>query len=267
MPSEMNSNEPDRSEEYLSKQTEDVYKEIDFKKESLNLISCTRCNHIISANDINIENTKAKCSNCGHEFGFTFNSADAAVVPELLIPEGIEELKLRSELDLRMRWKETTSKGGRWFVMLFASIWNLVMLPFVIGLIVSGQWGILFFLSLHLLIGMGLLWHLATIYFNSTSISVTRERIRIKTLPLKHPLWRNKEIDAKTIEQLYVSKYTQSSTNGVPNYAYALYAILKTGEKISLIRGMSFEAQAYVEKAIEDYLGIRNMTVPEEAQI
>ncbi|MFZ1676323.1 MAG: IBR domain-containing protein [Saprospiraceae bacterium] len=261
----MNSIDSGQEERNQSGQTKEVYQEIDFKKEALNLLTCPRCNHIVSGSDIDIEHTKAKCSNCGYDFGFAYDSTNSALVPELLIPEGIEELKLRSELDLRLRWKETTTKGGRWFMVLFASIWNLVLLPFVVGVIVSGQWGIFLFLALHLLIGLGLLWNLATIYLNSTSISVTRERIKIRTIPFRHPIWRGRDIDAKAIEQLYVSKYVQSSTNGVPNYAYALYAILKRGEKISLIRGMSLEAQTYVEKAIEDYLGIKNERVPEEA--
>ncbi|HZV71533.1 MAG TPA: hypothetical protein VFG10_18400 [Saprospiraceae bacterium] len=258
--------DPVNEEKNQSRQTQEVYKEIDFKKESLNLLTCPRCNHILSGSDIDVEKTKAKCSHCGYTFGFAFDSSNASIIPELLIPEGIEELKLRSELDLRLRWKETTSKGGRWFMLLFASVWNLILLPVVIGVIVSGQWGIMLFLSMHLLIGMGLLWHLATIYMNSTSISVTRERIRIRTMPLMHPLWKNKDIAVRTIDQLYVSKYVQSTSNGVPNYAFALYTILKSGEKVSLIRGMNLETQVYIEKAIEDYLEIKNLKVQDEAE-
>ncbi len=262
----MNTNDSNPDEINQSKQPETVYREIDFKKEGLSLLTCPRCNHIVSENDVDEEHTKAKCSSCGYEFEFAFDSEGSALIPELRIPEGIEELKLRSELDLRLRWKETTSKGGRWFMILFTSMWNLILLPFVVGAIVSGQWGILLFMGLHLLIGLGLLWNLATIYLNSTSISVTRERIRIRTVPFRHPVWRGRDIDARTIDQLYVSRYVQSTTNGSPNYAFALYAILKTGEKVSLIRGMSLETQTYIEKAIEDYLGIRDLAVPEEAQ-
>ncbi|MEO6130308.1 MAG: hypothetical protein ABIQ02_00565 [Saprospiraceae bacterium] len=247
-------------------QTEETYKELDFKKEGFNLLTCPRCHHLISGGNIKVEKTRARCSHCQYEFGFTFDRTNSFLIPELLIPKGIEELKLRTELDLRLRWKETTSKEGRWIILLFASFWNLILLPFVIGLIVMGLWGILFFLSIHLLIGLGMMWHLATIYFNSTSISVTKDRIRITTLPLKHPLWRRKDIDTGTIDQLYVSKYEQSTTNGEPNYAYALYALLKTGEKISLIRGMNFETQAYIEKAIEDYLEIKNVKVSDESK-
>ncbi len=246
-------------------QPETRYEEIDFKKENLNLLTCPECNHMLSGSEIDGDKLHAKCNNCNHEFRIAFDSSEHAMVPELLIPEGIEELKLRSELDLRLNWKQTTSKGGRWFIMLFAGLWNLILLPFVIGVILSAEWGILLFMSLHLLVGLGLLWHLSTIYMNRTSISVTRERIRITTIPLKHPVWRDKEIPTKDIEQLYVSRYIQSTNNGVPNYAFALYAILKSGEKKSLIRGMNQETQAYVEKAIEKYLGIKNSKVTGEA--
>ncbi|MEP6647347.1 MAG: hypothetical protein ABJC12_09655 [Saprospiraceae bacterium] len=253
-------------EKNISLPTKEEYKELDFKKENLDLLTCPRCNHLLSASELDPKKSRAKCGNCGYEFAYSLDSSGSSFIPELFIPQGIEELKLRAELDFRLRWKETTSKGGRWFMLLFASIWNLILLPFVIGIIVSGQWSIMLFLSFHLLIGLGLMWHLATVYFNSTSISVTRERIKITTLPLSHPLWRNKNIYARTISQLYVSKYVQSTTNGVQNYAYALYAILNSGEKVSLIRGMNFETQAYIEKAIEDYLEIENVKVPDEAK-
>ena len=238
--------------------------EIDFNKEGHGLLTCPKCKHFISGEDINIEKTVAKCSHCHHVFGFAYDSTTASLVPEVIVPQGVEELKLKSELDIRLKWLQTTSKGGRWFLILFTTMWNLILLPFVVGVIISGLWGILLFLSAHLLIGLGLLWHLATVYFNQTSISVSEHGIKIRTMPLLHPLWKNKDIDTNSLKQLYVSRYVASTSNGVPNYAYALYAILNTGEKISLIRGMNRETQVYIERAIEDYLGIRNTKVSEE---
>jgi hypothetical protein len=143
-------------------------------------------------------------------------------------------------------------------------MWNLILLPFVIMMVVSGSWGLLLFLSAHLAVGMGLLWHLATIFMNRTSISINRERIRIRTYPLKQFLWKDKDIDTRELKQLYVTQYVQSTTNGQPNHAYALYAILKDGEKISLLRGMNKETQMYLEREVEGYLGIKNHRVEEE---
>ncbi len=252
------------AEKNQSQETEESYQEIDFKKEELNLLTCPRCNHIIDSKDINMEKLMAKCSNCQNVFSFSYDSATSSLVTENVIPKGIEELKLRSELELRLNWAETISEGGRWFMILFTGLWNLILLPFVVGVILSGQWGILIFLAAHLFIGLGLLWNLATIYFNQTYISVTKEEIKVTTKPLWHPFWRDKHIDTNTVTQLYVSQYVQSSKNGIPNYAYALYAILDSGEKVSLVRGMNRETQSYLERSMEEYLGIKNIKVPDE---
>ncbi len=262
----MDSSDDLSREPTLPVEAEEAYKELDFKEFGHNLLSCPKCRHFISGQDINIEKTIAKCSNCNHVFAFEHDHSSKQIKPSKILPKGVETLKLGSELDIRLKWTETTSNGGRWFLMLFTAMWNLILLPFVIGVIVSGAWGILLFLSAHLAVGMGLLWHLATIYMNQTSISVTKRRIQIRTTPLRSFLWKRKDVDVDTIRQLYVTKYVQSTSNGVPNYAYALYAVLDSGEKVSLIRGMNFETQSFVEQEIEGYLGIQNRKVPEESR-
>jgi len=261
----MDSLEPTKEKVSLLKETKGSLKEIDFEKEGQELLTCPKCHHFISGKDINVEKTTAECSNCHHVFGFAYDSATSSLVPELIIPNGIEELKLRSELEFRLKWLSTTSTGGRWFMIMFASFWNIILLPFVIMTVITGNWGILLFLSLHLAVGIGLMWHLASIYFNRTVISVTKHQIKIKTAPIPHPLWKSKTIDTNSISQLYVSRYVQSTSNGVPNYAYALYAILHSGEKVSLVRGMTRETQAFLEQEVETYLGIKNSRVPDEA--
>ena len=248
----------------LDQKTEEKYKEIDFTDEKHRLLSCPKCNHLISGSDINIEKTIAKCSNCNHVFGFSHDSKIGGLVPELIPPEGVEVLKLRSELDLQLDWKKTTSKGGKTFLLAFTFLWNLILLPFVLVILLSGQWGILLFMSLHLLVGIGLLWYMAGVFLNKTSISLSRKKMKIRTVPLKLPLFKSKEIDVDRIEQFYVTQYTASTTNGVPNYAYALYAIMDDGERVSIVRGMNRETQHYIEQQLEAYLGIKNVKVAEE---
>ena len=243
----------------------EAYEEIDFSKTDNSLLACPKCEHWISGADLNVEETIATCGHCKHVFGFEHDHHTASLRPVRLMPEGVEVLKLRSELDIRLKWTDTTSKSGRAFLLLFAGFWNIIVLPFVIGVIVGEQWGILLFLSAHLLVGLGLLWHLATIYLNRTSVSVTKNKVRVKSYPLKHFLWRNKELETDRIRQLYVSKYVQSTTNGNPNYAYALYAIMDDGEKVALIRGMNRQTQVHIEREMEDFLGIKNRKVPEES--
>ncbi|MEO5905471.1 MAG: hypothetical protein ABIQ11_02005 [Saprospiraceae bacterium] len=253
------------SESEMPVAAKEAYQELDFSGVEHSLLSCPKCNHFISGKDINIEKTVAKCEQCQHAFAFEHDSNSKRLKPAAIIPEGVETLKLKSELDIRLKWSDTTTKGGRWFILFFTTVWNLIVLPFAVGAIVSGAWGILLFLSAHLAVGLGLLWHLATIYFNQTSISVTKQKIRIRTLPLKSLMWKRKEIDTDEISQLYVTRYVQSTSNGEPNHAYALYAIMDDGEKVSLIRGMNRETQVYVEQQIEGYLEIKNKKVVEES--
>lgn len=243
----------------------DAYKEFDFSKDETSLLACPKCKHFISGANLNVEETMATCSHCNHVFGFEHDHDSQSLKPVRLMPEGVEVLKLRSELDIRLKWTDTTSDSGRAFLLLFTGLWNIILLPFLIMVIAGGLWGVLLFLSAHLLVGMGLIWHLATIYMNRTSVSVTKSRVRIRSYPLKHFLWRNKELETDSIRQLYVSKYVQSTTNGNPNYAYALYAIMDDGEKVALIRGMNRQTQVYIEREMEDYLGIKNKKVPEES--
>ena len=245
-------------------EAKEMYGDLVFDDPSNALLACPECNHFISGKNIEIENTTARCDQCNHVFGFGHDAASGKLVATEVIPDGVEVLKLRSELDIRLKWIDTTSSSGRKFLILFTALWNLIVLPFALGAIVSGTWGILLFLSAHLAVGLGLLWHLATIYLNQTSISITKDRIRIRTMPLKNFFWRSKEIKTRDVHQLYVSEYVQSRTNGNPNYAYALYAIMANGDKQSLIRGMNKTTQIYVEKAVESFLGIKDRKVKEE---
>jgi hypothetical protein len=240
-------------------------KEIDFSGNLNSLLTCPKCSHFIKGADINIEKTIARCSHCTHVFGFAHNSTTGSLQAEEIVPEGIEMLKLKSELELRLDWNKTTSSESRRFFILFTAIWNLFLLPFVTMVILSGTWGILLFLSLHLAVGLGLIWYLASVYLNKTLVSVTQRTIHIRTWPLRRFFSKGRVIDTNDVTQLYVSKYIQSRTNGVPNYAFALYAILKNGEKVSLVRGMTRETQTFIENEVEKYLNIKDRAVPEEA--
>ena len=52
-----------------------------------------------------------------------------------------------------------------------------------------------------------------------------------------------------------------STTNGKSNYAFALYAIMKNGKKIKLIKGMNKETQLYLEQELERFLNIEDVHV------
>ncbi len=258
-------NDPSAESNSTSPEYKPAYQELDFSGPEDHLLTCPKCNHFIHGEDINIDKTIARCSNCQHVFGFAHDSVTGLLKPELIIPEGVEVLKLRSELDIRLAWTKTASSGARKFMTLFTFLWNIILLPFVLIMLLTGNWSMLLFMSLHLLVGASLIWYLAAIYMNRTSLSISKRKLRIRTFPVRLPLYGPKEIDTDEVDQFYVTRYTESTTNGVPNYAFALYAVMKDGQTVSLLRGMTRETQRYIEQEMEGYLGIPNRKVAEEA--
>lgn len=243
---------------------------LDFEQRKSQLIQCPHCHNIVSAAHIDLEKLIAKCDQCNRVFPFDHQvepvMAFPTLPPEMLIPDGLEVLKLQSELDIRINWFRAASKGGFAFLLMFTTIWNLILLPFVITAFATGQFQILLFTSLHILVGSGLIYYLASVFINTTTVNVTNRYLEIETSPLPNPFRKDKKIPGKDISQLYVTKYVASRTNGRPNYAYALYAKLKSGKTLNLVKGMNRETQKYLEYEIERFLKIKDTTINGEEQ-
>lgn len=240
---------------------------LDLNPQNQHMLTCPNCNHFISAIDINIDKTIAKCSNCSHVFDFSENIKAGYKPldfsrPGMMIPEGLEVLRLRSELDIEVNWFKTSSKAGFASMMFFTLVWNLVLLPFVLSSILSGQLQILLFAAVHILVGVTLLYNLAAMFLNTSQILVNEDYIEFSTFPLRLPWAKKTRYSAKKVKQIYVSKYVSSSTNGVSNYAYALYAIMDNGQKVKLLDKMNLETQLYLEQEIERFLKIKDRRVP-----
>ena len=242
-----------------------VIQPVDLPGVRLEPLHCPVCRKAVRAEDMNLEKSTVQCPHCFHVFGYSHDPATGQLRPELLQPEGVEILKLRHELDIRLRWMYTTSSWSRKFFVLFTTVWNLLLLPFVLSAVFTGEWIILLFISLHLLIGVGLMWYLLGVYFNATELSVSRERIRLRSGPFRMPWRKETVIDPAQVDQLYVSKYTEGTQNGSPRYAYALYALMRDGEKIALLRGMNEATQKYLEREVEGFVGIADRPVSDAA--
>lgn len=243
---------------------------LDFEKRKAQLIQCPQCHNIVSAANIDLEKLIAKCDQCNRVFPFDHqvetDLAFPTLQPEMLIPDGLEVLKLQSELEIRVNWFRASSKGGFAFLLMFTTIWNLILLPFVITAFATGQFQILLFTSLHILVGTGLLYYLASVFLNTTTVNVTDRYLEIETSPLPTPFRKDRQISSQDVSQLYVSKYVASRTNGRPNFAYALYAKLKSGVTLKLVKGMNRETQKYLEYEIERFLRIEDTTINGEEQ-
>lgn len=229
-------------------------------------VQCTDCGKDIPAKDVNITDTIAKCDDCDNIFKF-----DKEIFPEwkrqkpeMFIPESMEVLRLPSELDIQFDWFRSQSKKGLGFKTFFAFAWNLMLLPFVLSAFSSGQYEVLLFASIHILVGLGFIANIVSTFINKTNVSVTKRFIQIKQTPIPSFFKKDAKIPTNDVEQLYVSRYVSSTTNGVPNHAHALYVITKDGSKYPLVKEMNKESALYLEQEIELFLKIEDRSIAGE---
>ncbi len=228
-------------------------------------LECSNCGAEIDGANININSSLAKCGACNTVFSLKddhFFQSDRKGRPEMIMPEGTDVLELSESLDIRLDWLQSHPRGALGFLTFFAIMWNGILGIALGGALLAGAFSSIAFMSIHLLVGLGLIYYLSTVYLNYTDIIVTESYIDISHRPVKNPFIPSKRIESSDIDQLYVTKYVSSRTNGNPNYAYALYAILKTnGKKINLVKGMNRETQLYLEQEIERFLKIKDRPV------
>lgn len=225
-------------------------------------LTCPNCRKRIRAEDINIEKLVAVCAHCDHVFSFGEELSRAAYrKPEVLLPPGIEAYSMLSELNIEIDWRQ--SKSG--FLTFFTIVWNAFLLPFVVVAIASQTYEMLLFLSLHLSVGIGLLYYTLTVFLNKTFIIVDAYNLHVEHKPLRLPFYPDRHIPVGEIGQLHIEKYVASRTNNRPDYAFAVVATLTNQENLKLVKGLKNVNQArYVEQEIERFLKIEDRPVEEE---
>jgi len=225
-------------------------------------LNCPDCQEHIQAENMNLVKTIAKCKHCDSIFNFEERlDLEVPVRPEIFLPRGMEVLKLRSELEIQISWRDTLST----FLVVFAIFWNAIVLPFAAFAIISGELIMLLFLSAHLAVGLGLLYYIITTILNTTFVTVDSRHLFIEHRPLRFPFYPNRDIPVDDIDQIYVDKYVKSTTNGRPDYAFAVEAILKNKEHVRIVKGIQHPDQAlYIEQEVEHFLQIPDRPVAEE---
>ena len=225
-------------------------------------LQCPSCKADIASEDININRLIAKCSQCNTVFEFEKTVREAPRQrPEIVMPPGIEAYHLLSELNLEIKWRQSFSS----FLAFFTIFWNGIVFIFVAAAIITGTYGMLLGVSIHLLVGLGLLYYMLTVMVNTTFITASNYRLLIEHRPLKLPFYKNRDIPVTEIDQLHVERYVASTTNGKPNHAFGLYLLKKNGEKVRLLKGLRNPDQArYVEQEIERFLDIPDRKVADE---
>ncbi len=170
-----------------------------------NQLSCVTCGQLILAEDVNLQNMVAKCRNCNAVFSFAPANSDLSkssileTVQALMkeanreeggtlqrpndgrkieMPKGVITERDFGELRFIIPWRNTRRWG---FFLLFTIVWNAILTPFIITGIATGEWRILLFASIHILVGVSFLMYTLGLMFNKTSIVVTSQGLTSKT--------------------------------------------------------------------------------------
>jgi len=229
-------------------------------------LRCPKCATPIPAEDVNIDSLIGKCRNCNaifevdEELNRQRDDFREEERPHIELPAGFEVQRGVSELDIRISWRKTRMV---WFYVLFSVIWNGITFVFVGIAISSNDLMMALAISIHFMIGVGFLLYTTALFINTTHIYATTHALLVKHGPIPVPFHPRRNISKASLEQLYVEEYVASRTNGRPNIAFRLRAVVKGKDKRpQLMRGLKKPEQAlYLEHEIEKFMNIRNRQV------
>lgn len=146
-------------------------------------------------------------------------------------------------LRITHKWRS----GVTWFFLFFSVFWNLI----VIIALLSGA-GL--FIIFHLLAGIGIGWMTVANFLNTTTIKANSRTLSIKHGPIPWLFRNDKEIEARTLVQLYVEK-SSVKINNQPTYN--LRAKTDQGKNLKLMgANQDRDLLLRIEHAIEAHLGI-----------
>lgn len=190
-------------------------------------------------------------------------SIDIEDKKDITLPKGFEVNYFEEYMQITRVWHGVKT----YFILLFALIFNGVWINsgFVELLLSDRELLPKLFFSIFFFLGLGLLYFTVATWLNKTQIYVSKSNIEIKHQPV--PWLGKKKIKADNIEQLFVEEKYQGSSNDNPRYSYNVIGLTSEGTQFKLIAGCESRYHArFIEKTIEDYLGIENVTIEGEAE-
>ena len=232
-------------------------------------LHCPNCSHQLRAGEVNVVKTIAKCASCNNVFDFT-RELDEAPLPVPYhevhdVPGGVDLLEYADHMEItvdqrrsRATWALFAPLIGLVFPFLF--FWfgnfNVIFLVIFLSITVIAEFGVI-------AVGLGRL-------LNRTHIYVDSEFLTVERRPLNVLLNNQRVFDPLDVEQLYVLRKkikTRKSKNGKVTHFHSHSVAVTThdGQRHELIPNLhSADLARYLERRIEQYLGIENRRVAEE---
>ncbi|MCZ2356351.1 MAG: hypothetical protein LC115_06635 [Bacteroidia bacterium] len=186
-----------------------------------------------------------------------FSNQSSKVIP---LPEKIKLQENNYEIEFTWKW---FTLEGLIIYLILGAFWNGIMIIMILSMYNSGSQGFEYlFLSLHSIIGIGLVYYAIASILNQTKVVADRNGIRIIHEPL--PWFGAKNINRINIKQLYVVKVVTRSKGGDLT-SYSLKGIDQKRKSFSLVSDLpDLETGKYLEQKIESFWNIKNYLVQGE---
>ena len=225
-------------------------------------VACKKCGRTVDTEDLDMEFLVAGCSHCSTLFSFSdqVKSADKRPVPRspVPMPKGISVEDSGKQLTISRKWFGPAVI----FIILFTLFWNGFMLVWYTIAVSQQEWLMAVFGSLHLAVGLGLLYYSPAGIFNTTTIDVIKDGFEIKHGPIPYP--GHLLMLSESIQQLYCREKVNQGKNGT-TCTYELHALTRDGKDERILKGLSQREQVlFLEQEIEKYIGITDTPVPGE---
>jgi hypothetical protein len=233
-------------------------------------MQCPRCQALIPAEDVNLDNLVAKCRQCHDVFSF----ADQVQRP--IRPDNKRPAKLPFPKPDSLRVEDLGDQRRiirRWFtwpvlmLVFFCVGWDSFLIfwysmafnaPFPFA------WIVVVFPIAHLAVGVGLTYFVLACLFDSTTVLVDGDRLSIRHRPVP---WRgNRSLQAADIVQLYCDRSSHTGNNTKDPWGFCVNAILADERKLKLLSGLARDEALFLEQQLEEWLGIEPYPVSGEVE-
>ncbi len=172
------------------------------------------------------------------------------------MPKGIEIHEQVSNIEIIYRWFSFLTI----FLTVFCLFWDGAIYFFFMRFSEDGANSFNWFLSAHIIIGLGLSYYALISWVNRTHIKVGQGIIEVRHRPFPWP--GQKLLYSDDIDQLYAREKVRRNSDGHRSVSYDVYARLNSGRLVKVLGGLENMQQArYIERVIESQLSITDKPV------
>jgi|GEM_PF-4677175 len=176
-------------------------------------------------------------------------------------PRGVDLLKLDSYMEIIMDWKFLSNK----FTLLFATMWNAILLVMLTVVVAAGAVTGALFLLPFILIGGWVAYQSVAYLVNKSIVTVNDQYIEVTSTPVAHVM-KDFKISVSDVQQVFTKRMVAGKVNDEPRYSYGIWIRTRDGKDTPLIVNLKeIDHARFIEYQIESYTSITDSEIKGEA--